>query len=180
MNRDRCFRCAAATHALAGMFVNQLALAASPPMPRPTATASRAAVRDIALRDGGLLLGQVVDAAGSPQVNTKVAIARQSGIVATLTTNGDGRFEVPGLNGGVYQIITAHSSGAYRIWSARTAPPTAEQEVLLVAGEDVVRGQGPPGAPGGALRWLGNPWVLGGIVATAIIVPLALDKKSGS
>ena len=177
MHLVRFFRCAAATLALAGIFGNQLTLAASPATPRPAAPAHRVAVRDIALLDGGVLRGQVVDAAGAAQANTKVAIARQDAVVATLTTNADGRFEVAGLSGGVYQIISAHSGGAFRIWSARTAPPAAEREVLLVTGEDVVRGQG---APGGALRWLGNPWVLGGIVATAIIVPLALDKKGGS
>ena len=177
MNRVRFFRCAAAVFALAGIFGNQLALAASPATPRPSAPASRVAVRDIALLDGGVLRGQVVDAAGTAQANTKVAIARQDAVVATATTNDDGRFEFAGLSGGVYQIISPQSSGAYRIWSARTAPPSAEREVLLVAGEDVVRGQGPQG---GALRWLGNPWVLGGIVATAIIVPLALDKRGGS
>ena len=113
MNRDRCLRCAATTLALAGMFVNQIAVAASPATPRPGKTASRVTVRDIALREGGLLRGQVVDAAGTPQLNTKVVIAKQSGIVASLTTNAAGRFEVAGLNGGVYQIITTQSGSAY-------------------------------------------------------------------
>lgn len=169
MKRVRLLRCVAAALAFAGIFVSQLAQAAAPRQGMPGV-----AIRDIALQDGGTVRGQVVNTLGVPQANSKVLIAKQGELVATAVTNGEGRFEAAGLNGGVYQVVTGEGAGAYRFWTAQTAPPAAQDEVLLIAGQDVVRGQN------GVAGVLGNPWVLAGLVAAAIAIPLALDHTSGS
>jgi hypothetical protein len=92
-----------------------------------------------------------------------------------VDTDAAGQFSVPGLTGGVYQVETLKGGGVFRLWAPRTAPPAAFESAMIVQGDQVVRG-----ANGQLLSWLGNPWVLGAIVATAIAVPLALAKKSGS
>ena len=56
-----------------------------------------------------------------------------------------------------------------------TAPPAAQSAALLVSGSDVVRGQN-----GGLVYWLTNPWVLAGLIAAAIAIPIALNNHGSS
>jgi hypothetical protein len=100
-----------------------------------------------------------------------VAVIRQGQEIARTQTNAEGRFAVQGLTGGVYQVATPVGAATYRAWSPRTAPPAATQAITIVPDETIVRGQ----FGTGALGWLANPWVLAGIVAAAIAIPLALD-----
>ena len=48
------------------------------------------------------------------------------------------------MTAGVYELQTAGSSDVYRLWAPRTAPPAAQDGVLLVADEQVVLGQNNP------------------------------------
>ena len=83
---------------------------------------------------------------------------------------------------GVYQIATSGSNGIYRLWAAQTAPPAAQAKLLVVNDGQIALGQcchdGCGGCCGSGWGLLGNPWVLGGIVAAAIAIPLALDEAS--
>jgi hypothetical protein len=63
----------------------------------------------------------------------------------------------------------------YRLWAEQTAPPAANDGVLVVHGDDAVRGNSCNPCGGGLLGVLANPWVLAAIVAAAIAIPLALD-----
>jgi len=129
-------------------------------------------VVDIELHDGGLLLGQIVGPAGKPLANTRVSLRLLDREVATTTTNQSGYFLVQGLRGGTYEIIAGSSRRLYRLWAPGTAPPAAQPGALIVVGGHQVRGQqGPVG------YWLGNPWVIAGIVATAVTVPLAIHNN---
>ena len=122
-----------------------------------------------------MLRGFVVDNAGAAQPKTQVMISTQQAQVAMVETDSAGQFEVKGLSGGVYQVETLKGGGVYRFWAPNTAPPAAFPTAMIVQGDQVVRG-----ANGQMLSWLGNPWVLAAITATAIAVPLALSKKHGS
>lgn len=129
---------------------------------------------DIALAEGGLFVGQVVDAQGAPQVKTEVALRYQGHEVVRTITDERGVFAARGLRGGQYEVVADGYVAPCRLWAAHTAPPTARPTALIVTGSDVVAGQWTP-RPGGVLSWMqAHPLIVAGIVATAIAVPLAL------
>jgi hypothetical protein len=163
------FRGSVVALASIGLLLPQLALGAGTVQPNRSVLST--VVRDVALQEDGLLKGQVLDTEGTPVPGIPVVIARQGKRIATTETGADGSFAVTGLGGGVYQIVTAQGGAAYRLWAPRTAPPAAATNALIVNGDTVVRG----GMGGGAAGFLSNPWVLGTIVALAIVLPLASD-----
>jgi hypothetical protein len=148
------------------MLTGQLARAAVP---------AAAEIRDVALQSAGILNGQVLDKQGAPQSQTQVAVVKDGQVAATAFTDSSGRFEVGNLSGGIYQIHTAKGFGIYRVWAPRTAPPAAQEGVLIVEGDEVVRGN--------VWQHLANPWLLALIVVCAIAIPLAAtaddDDASG-
>jgi hypothetical protein len=132
-------------------------------------------VVDIALHQGGLLVGQVVDASGKSQEGQQVAVIRGNEVVAKGVTAKDGQFQIAGLQGGTYQVQSNIGSTSCRFWAPQTAPPSAAKGLLMVNSEELARGQGE-----GVLCFLSNPWVLGALVAAAIAIPLALDDDDAS
>lgn len=157
------------------MLLPQFAYAASS---GPLSNPSSAAIRDVALRDGGVLTGQVLDTEGIPVAATPVAVMDRERAVATALTDKDGRFEMAGVKAGVYQVATAKGVTVCRLWAPRTAPPAAQPDALVVNGNTLIRGA--DGCGSGVISFLSNPWVLGAIVAAAIAIPLALDDDDGS
>jgi hypothetical protein len=147
--------------ATVGVCLPQCALAAQP--------VQSPHVIDVALSDGGVMLGQVVDTSGVPKSRVPVALHSGQQQVGVAKTDANGYFAFSGLRGGVYQVVAAEGHGAYRAWTPGTAPPTAQQGALVVAGEDLTRGQ-----CGRLGCWLSNPWVLAGIIAVAIAVPVGI------
>ena len=127
--------------------------------------AQRGAVLDVALQDG-TLVGQVLDAQGAPIKGELVSVRQGDKEITQVKTDDLGRYNVRGLKTGIYEVATKEGGANYRVWDAKVAPPAAQPGALMIVGQPV-RGQG------GAL--LANPWVLGGIAAAAIIIPLALD-----
>ena len=171
MKRAYLIKMTAVALSCAGMIIPQ-AMLASPAGPRQPQTA----VVDVQLQEGNVFQGMVVDTAGAPLANTKVIVFNQDGPVAETRTDEEGRFALGPLRGGTYQVSTARSTGVYRLWAPRTAPPTARPTVLLVEGADVLRGQVGP-----ASMFLTNPWVVVGIIGAAIAVPIAVNNRaSGS
>jgi len=162
-----------------GMLLPQTVLAADAPQPDgplPSAVSPpMPAVNDVALQAGGALVGQVVDQQGVPLAHTPVLVRQNDQEVASTITDDNGRFEVSGLRGGLYQVVAGQGVGIYRLWAANTAPPTAQASAMVVSGNDVVRGQ-----DGGLLYWLTNPWVLAGIIAAAIAIPIAVSNHNRS
>jgi hypothetical protein len=150
------------------MMLPTSALAAVPP--------SAAKNTDVALRSGGLLVGQVVDQQGVAKANTPVSIQFAGKEVARTTTDADGVFAAKGLRGGQYQIVTPQGMNDCRLWAAETAPPSARPAALVVSGNQVVRGM--PG--GGVVDWVkAHPYLTAGTVAAAIAIPLALADDDG-
>ena len=137
----------------------------------PVAAVPAMDMTDVALTSGGVFSGQVVDVQGRPQAGSTVAVSQTQQVVATATTDANGQFSIRGLQGGMYQVVAGQGMKSYRLWAPDTAPPGARQSALLVAGGEVVRGQG------GLRYWLTNPWVLSIALATAIAVPIALSNR---
>lgn len=157
----------AAAIACLGIVVPQAALAAPP---------AASGISDVALQDGGTMVGAVYTAQGLPQQGAVVSVQSNGQEVARTTTDDHGRFVAQGLKGGVYQLVTSDGASLYRAWTEGTAPPAAENAALVVAGQ-TARGQ----LGGGGLRaWLSNPWVLAAIVATAIAVPIAVNDDDST
>ena len=134
------------------------------------------APQDVALAEGGVLTGQVVDTAGKPQVMAPVSLATGGKEIARATTDAKGQFRVASLKGGVYQVSTNGNQGVYRFWAPRTAPPTSLKGLNMVSGNQVIRGQMGGGPLSSAGQWIAeHPIITAGAIATAIAVPLALD-----
>jgi hypothetical protein len=145
-------------------------------LPQPLVAASPAPaspVADVALRDGGVLIGQVVDAQGAALGSVPVSLRYQDRELAAAKTSKEGYFAFKDLRGGVYQLTAAQGQGVYRVWSAGTAPPAAQEGALVVSGDKVVRGQ----EGGGFRSFITNPLVIAAVVATAIAVPVAIHNS---
>jgi hypothetical protein len=136
---------------------------------------------DIALRDGGVLVGQVVDRQGVAKAGTAVSIRFAENEVARTTTDQNGVFAAKGLRGGQYQLLTDDGVTVCRLWSPDTAPPAAKPAALVVSGDSVVRGNGPMNS---WVSWMkAHPYITAGTIAAGIAVPLAFlddDWDNGS
>jgi len=129
------------------------------------------AVVDIALADGGVLHGQVVDLQGSGVTGVPVSVKDKDRDVAGTTTTADGRFAVQGLKGGVYQVAAGQGQGVFRLWTSKAAPPSAQKDAIVYTQF---------GSGGGLKMLLANPIVIAGVVATAVAVPIAVANSRPS
>jgi hypothetical protein len=176
MQRNKLGTLAAAVAAL-GLVLPPSVMAAPPAAPV-------VGVSDIALRPGGVLLGQVVDPQGVAQAGKPVSIQFAGKEVARTTTDENGVFAAKGLRGGEYKIDTVEGTSSCRLWAANTAPPAARPAALVVSGEDLVRAQFGGGPMHAWKEWIkAHPYITAGTVAAAIAVPLVLaddDWDSGS
>ena len=168
--------------ALAGMCLPVQAIAAGNDASRTTDTREiEFDVSDVALAQGGLLTGQLLDEQLRPLAGSNVVIATNGRTVAATVTDADGVFAVAGLRSGFHQITAASAVENCRFWTVGTAPPRAGQGVRIVAGAGVVRGQwGPPPAANNFVKrakvWATNPFVVGGVIAAAVAIPVALNN----
>lgn len=148
----------------------------------PAALASAPAVgpTDVALRTGGVLVGQVVDQQGVAKAGAPVLIRYGEHEVVRTTTDQNGVFAAYGLRGGQHQLLTEDGVSVCRLWAPNTAPPGAQPAILVVSGNSVVRGQW----HGGPMGWVkAHPYMTAGMVAAAIAIPIALaadDDSPGS
>jgi len=101
-----------------------------------------APVIDVALGEQGILQGRVSDTAGAVRGAVEVDIRRGTESLVVVTTDGNGRFVVQGMEAGVYQIATDGGGGIVRVWAPGTAPPAAARGVDLRTDAGVIRGQG--------------------------------------
>jgi hypothetical protein len=107
----------------------------------PALEATSVAVSDIALSEGGMLVGQVVDTVGQPSADIDVALIFGGEVVVQSVTDAEGRFAFAGVTGGTHQLATANSVQTIRAWAPQTAPPSALQVATLVPDETIIRGQ---------------------------------------
>jgi Carboxypeptidase regulatory-like domain len=171
--KHKIFGTVAATVACMGMVLPPTALAAAPAVNHGT---------DVALRDGGVLVGQVVDQQGVAKANAPVSIVFANHEVVRTTTDNNGVFAAKGLRGGQYQLVTDDGASVCRLWAADTAPPSARPAALVVTGNGVVRGQGPVH---NWVSWMkAHPYITAGTVAGLVAIPIIVasneDDDSGS
>ena len=137
-------------------------------------------ISDVALASGGLLTGQVRDKHHRPESGVEIRLQSGTQTIALTQTDSNGVFAVAGLHGGMHQIVTGDSVHNCRLWVSGTAPPNAVENVQIVPGSGLIRGQwGPP--PGNrflqqAKVWSTNPFVVGGVVAAAVAIPVAINN----
>ena len=184
MNLARTMKVFVVCLAVVGFCLPQPLLAAGQTDRSPT-------VADVTLQkgpQGNVLLGRVLDQQGALQAGLPVALYGSGQKLAEAKTDGKGFFAFSNLRGGVYQVTAGEESvTAFRAWTPGTAPPAAQPGALVVTGQDLVRGQHYPIRHGlGRLQfWLSHPCVIAGIIATAVIIPVAInncdkDKEPGS
>jgi len=158
----------AAALSCVSMLISPVAMAATP----------MAAPVDVALHEGGVLVGQVVDAQGRAVAQASVSLQSRGQEIARAQTDQTGRFRVEKLRGGVYQVASANHQGVYRFWAPKTAPPSAQPGLMMVSASDVVRGQGTGGPFTSAAQWIADhPIITAGAIAAAIAIPLAIDNN---
>lgn len=98
-------------------------------------------IKDVALAAGGVFGGQVVASDGQPIAGAAVALQQGGQAVAQAVSDKNGAFAFQNVPGGTYVVATEGASAPYRLWAPQTAPPAADSAVMLVKGNDVVRGQ---------------------------------------
>ena len=99
--------------------------------------------------------------------------------VTRTITDKEGSFAAKNLKGGVYTVASGSTEGTYRTWSEKTAPPSANDQALLVVGKNGARGQ--VGAVRGPLLEGGGEILLiGGLIAGGIGLGYALGHAAGT
>lgn len=138
---------------------------------------ARPTLADVSLAPGGLLRGYLLSDNGTPRANAELVLVQDGREVVRTVTDGQGAYQISGLRGGIYTIATFATHSTVRLWTEGTAPPAAQQLLVVAEKVDVARGQN-----GGALwRTVTNPWVTAGLIGAAIAVPIALNNNdSGS
>lgn len=141
----------------------------------------RMRVADVALQSGGILQGQVVNDAGAGVAGVVVELTNGQQSWQTKS-DAQGWFRMAGLRGGVFQFQAMEQTQLMRIWATGTAPPRASQGVLVSLSTEVIRGQHVVHPNVNqffrvAKRGLARPMVVGGIVATAVAIPVAIHNS---
>jgi hypothetical protein len=135
------------------------------------ASVAKVQTNDVVLQAGGLLRGRVVDNQGRSQKQVQISLTGAKREEVAAVTDAAGRFEIAGLKSGVYNLKTPQSVRVVRLWNNATAPPAAEDGILVVNTSQVIRGNG----LGGSL--LANPLIIGAAIATAVAVPIAVNNS---
>ena len=152
--------------AVLGFCLAQPLLASTPVKQSPV-------VIDVALGQGGVFLGQVVDTNGAAKAHVPVSLRLGNRELAKAKADARGCFAFSGLRGGVYQVIADKGVASYRVWAGRTAPPTAQKVALVVSGQGLVRGQFRNGLV--FRNMLVNPVVAAGVLTSAVAVPVGIQ-----
>lgn len=141
-------------------------------------------MRNVELTQDGQLRVQVLTESGLPGLAT-VSVHSQQDVKAVsqvIKTSASGEFAVKGLKNGRCVFTIGNDAYACRVWSHGTAPPKSLQTVAVVPSTSVVLGQNhtecqPRTGIRGRLACMTGTQkaLLVGVVAAAIIIPIALD-----
>lgn len=116
--------------------------ASSSEKPAPKKIVQPAAI-DVAMAKDGTISGRVLDADQKGVAKTEVSVRQGKMEVAKVVTDAEGRFELSDVKGGVYVLAANSGYGLFRFWTAKSAPPKAHEQVLLMSQAVVVRAQSP-------------------------------------
>lgn len=108
----------------------------------PARSQSQLNVKDISLRNGGLVKGVALNTAAQPLAGTEVVVQYGSHVIARTKTGADGSFAIKGLRAGAHTVTVGSNSQVVRFWTADAAPKNAIH-TLAVNGDqsNAVRGQ---------------------------------------
>ncbi len=168
MDRNRVWTFGLAWLAIVGMVVPVPALHAAGP------ASPAVVVGDVALSIDGTIHGQVVSPQGRGLPGVHVGASAGARNLGSTVTGVDGRFKIHGLRGGVLTLTAGQAKTAVRAWTSKAAPPAARKDVLLVAGQPQALGQ----SWDGFKNVITNPWVIAGIVAAAVAIPVAIHNSN--
>ena len=144
-------------------------------------------LRNVELTKSGELQGQVLNESGIPISGVAISVQSQQKartIAKTVRTGDEGRFVISGLRGGQCIFNVGSETFACRVWANNTAPPKSLSSVTIVPSADVVLGNNcnecQPRSCADRLRCMTGTQkaVLVGIVAAAIVLPIALDDDA--
>jgi hypothetical protein len=179
----------------ASLLLQNVVAAAEPGIAQAITT--KVNVADVRLDQHGALAGQLVDRQGAPVADSIVTLWSGGKVISRCATSSQGQFQFAGIRGGLYQVAAQNTGGVYRVWTNRTAPPASKPGILLIQGA-AVRGQcddcmyancacsvcqagfGGGHYGGSVIRALNNPWLLGGLVAAGVAVPIAISNSDDS
>jgi hypothetical protein len=172
----RVFRAAIVALACLGCLLPQQAFSAPDTTTKPAS--AQTPIVDVRTAADGTLGGKLVDQSGKPMVKQSVMLYHAGRMVMRTKTNKQGDFAFRPVRGGVYQVIIDDAGVGCRVWPKNIAPPAAREQLLVVVGAPVVRGQQPIGAA------FSSPVFMGAVLAAAIAIPVAVhnakDDPSGS
>jgi hypothetical protein len=143
----------------------------------PRSEQGKLKIADVALAEGGILNGQVVDSQGVGMPGRLVSLQQRGTEVVRTRTDDEGRFAASGLSGGTYLVSTDGVIGPVRAWAPATAPPIASDGLLLVPHTQTVRGQLHLPRGGGLLT---NPGFIITAAFVGTIIGVAIEQNSGS
>jgi hypothetical protein len=151
---------------------------AAPPV-AGAAPAAATGIVDVRLDEHGAIHGHLLNAAGQGLADRPIVLQQAGGAVSRAQTDARGGFVLPRVSGGVHQLTTAYGTVPCRVWTHTAAPPSATDQLMVVAGQPVVRGQQPFSCI------FTNPLFIGLVIAAAIAIPIAVhnsqdDNPSGS
>ena len=177
MKLVRCLKAIVWTFASLGLLLGNHAVLAAGPDGVEVPARPLTQVADVELGPGGVLIGRVVDSRGLPQAGVAVSIANEHRVMGATQSDDVGVFRLAGLRGGTYRITVKDGVSVSRLWAANTAPPKAGRSLMVVSGGGVLAGQFAP-----LKVWLADPFIMAGIVAVAVAVPVAIaaSRDSGS
>jgi hypothetical protein len=101
----------------------------------------RPAIADVALTDGGVFCGRVIDRTGKARGRMPITLKGRQAKPIRATTDRNGRFRIENISGGVYYVRVERGEGFVRLWSSKAAPPNTQDSLILVTSEPVIRGQ---------------------------------------
>lgn len=145
-----------------------------PPNPQQLTTPRTKAVyvNDIAFGTGGQLRGYVFNRQGQPSDAFRLKVTQNGRPATEVVTDKQGRFQVDGMRGGMFQVAAGKQTYMCRGWVAGTAPPKARTDLLVVPDGVVERGQRPIGD-----LFFADPVMVGLVVAAAIAIPIAVSNS---
>jgi len=155
---------------------------AAQPQPRAATVAEPPRVMDVALGPNHTLRGAVVDPQGIPVPATQVVLLNGHRQIGVTETDEQGRFVFSEITGAVYGVAAAGAVKVCRLWAPHTAPPAANQDLLVVADGQAVRGLNPFNDRAGRIyTWMSeHPLLTYSLIAAAITVPIVLLAKDSA
>jgi len=145
----------------------------------PPAPGASGGIIDVRLDQRGAVCGRLLDVAGRPLADRPVVLQPTEGESRAAQSDAAGDFVLPRISAGVHRLTAAGQTVNCRVWTHAAAPPSATDQLTVVAGDSIVRGQQPFSCI------FTNPLFIGLVIAAAIAIPIAVhnsqnDRPPGS